>query len=154
MRLGEDMAKPYDIIIKDGLVITGSRIQKADIGIRGEKIAAVQSTLPAKEAGRIIDASGKYVMPGAIDAHVHPVYEDDIGGASVTAAHGGVTTLIHYAYAKPGMKLIDTIQQFKDEGVKKSFVALNLPVVAAGAPGDDLVPRAVDLCASQGLHES
>jgi len=146
MRLGEDMAKPYDIIIKDGLVITGSRIQKADIGIRGEKIAAVQSTLPAKEAGRIIDASGKYVMPGVIDAHVHPVYEDDIGGASVTAAHGGITTLIHYAYAKPGMKLIDTIQQFKDEGVKKSY----LDFAIHGALFDPAnqaaeIPRAFDL---------
>jgi dihydropyrimidinase len=146
MRLGEDMAKLYDIIIKDGLVVTGSKIEKANIGIRGEKIVAVQSTLLAKEAGRIIDASGKYVMPGAIDAHVHPVYEDDIEGASVTAAHGGITTLIHYAYAKPGTKLVDTIQQFKDDGAKKSY----LDFAIHGALFDPAnqateIPRAFDL---------
>lgn len=146
MRLGEDMAKPYDIIIKDGLVITGSRIQKADIGIRGEKIAAVQSTLPAKEAGRIIDASGKYVMPGEIDAHVHPVYEDDIGGASVTAAHGGVTTLIHYAYAKPGMKLIDTIKKYLEEGSRNSFLDFGIHG-ALFEPSSQIaeIPKAFDL---------
>jgi dihydropyrimidinase len=113
------MAK-YDILIKDGLVVTGSRIQKADVGVKGEKVTAVQPNLPVKDSGRVIDASGRYVMPGVIDVHVHPVYEDDLGGASITAAQGGTTTLIHYAYAKPGMKLVDTIKQFKDDGLAKS----------------------------------
>lgn len=114
------MAKTYDVIIKNGLVVTGTKIQKTDIGIKGEKIAAIQSSLPDKEVGRVIEASGKYVMPGVIDVHTHPVYEDDMGGLAVTAAHGGTTTLIHYAYAKPGMKLVDTLHRFKDEGLKKS----------------------------------
>jgi dihydropyrimidinase len=114
------MARAYDIIIKDGLVVTGTKIQKTDVGIRGERITAVQPTLQTKDAGRVIEASGKYVMPGVIDVHTHPVYEDDMGGLSVTAAYGGTTTLIHYAYAKPGMKLVDTIKRFKDEGMEKS----------------------------------
>jgi dihydropyrimidinase len=119
---GGDMAKSYDVVVKDGLVVTGSKIQKADIGVKGEKIAAIQLSLPTKEAGRVIDASGKYVMPGVIDVHVHPVYEDDMGGLSFTAAHGGITTLIHFAYAKPGMKLIDTIKNYQEEGLKKSYL--------------------------------
>jgi len=114
------MGKTFDLIIKDGLVVSGSNIQKADVGIKGEKIAAIKPGLPAKDAGQVIEASAKYVIPGVIDVHTHPVYEDDMGGLSVTAAHGGTTTLIHYAYAKPGMKLIDTISKFKDEGLKKS----------------------------------
>jgi dihydropyrimidinase len=119
---GGDMAKSYDVVVKDGLVVTGSKIQKADIGVKGEKIAAIQLSLPTKEAARVIDASGKYVMPGVIDVHVHPVYEDDMGGLSFTAAHGGITTLIHFAYAKPGMKLIDTIKNYQEEGLKKSYL--------------------------------
>jgi len=115
------MAK-YDIVIKNGLVVTGSKIQKTDIGVRGERIAALQSNVSITDAGRVIDASGRYVMPGVIDVHVHPVYEDDLGGASVTAAHGGTTTLIHYAYAKPGMKLVDAINQFKDQGMSRSLL--------------------------------
>ena len=112
----------YDVLIQGGMVVTGAGIQKADVAIKGEKIIRVKPRLLQEEAGRVIDASGKYVMPGVIDVHVHPVYEDDMGGLSLTAAHGGVTTLIHFAYAKPGMKLIDTIKQYQEEGLKKSYL--------------------------------
>ena len=116
------MAEKYDVLIRKGLVITSSGVRKADVGIKGEKIVAVKPGLMEKEASRVIDASGKYVMPGVIDVHVHPVYEDDMGGLSFTAAYGGITTLIHFAYAKPGMKLIDTIKNYQEEGLKKSYL--------------------------------
>jgi dihydropyrimidinase len=103
-------------------VVTGSGTQKADIAINEEKIVAVKRGLSQEEGNRVIDASGKYVMPGVIDVHTHPVYEDDVGGLSFTAAHGGTTTLIHFAYAKPGMKLIDTIKQYQEEGCRKSYL--------------------------------
>jgi len=112
----------YDVLIQGGMVVAGAGIQKADVAIKGEKIIRVKPRLLQEEAGRVIDASGKYVMPGVIDVHVHPVYEDDMGGLSLTAAYGGVTTLIHFAYAKPGMKLIDTIKQYQEEGLKKSYL--------------------------------
>jgi dihydropyrimidinase len=116
------MEKKYDILIQKGLLVSGLGVRRADVAIRGEKIIRVETGLKKEEAGRVIDASGKYVMPGVIDVHAHPVYEDDMGGLSMTAAHGGVTTLIHFAYAKPGMKLIDTIKQFQEEGSKKSYL--------------------------------
>ena len=116
------MEKKYDILIQKGLVVSGSGIRKADVAIKGEKIVRVEPGLKKEAAERIIDGSGKYVMPGVIDGHVHPVYEDDMGGSSLTAAYGGVTTLIHFAYAKPGMKLIDTIKQYQEEGIKKSYL--------------------------------
>jgi len=54
--------------------------------------------------------------------HVHPVYLDDMGGLSVTAAHGGITTLIHFASTLPGRGLVETLQGFRDEGEAKSVV--------------------------------
>ena len=116
------MAEKYDLLIQKGIVVTGSGVRKADIGIKGEKIVAVEPRLLEKEASRAINAAGKYVMPGVIDVHVHPVYEDDLGGLSYTAAFGGTTTLVHFAYAKPGMKLIDTIKRFQEEGLQKSYL--------------------------------
>lgn len=115
------MGKTYDILIQGGSVVSGAGTFKADVAIKGDKIVQVKPGLKEK-AEKTIDASGKYVLPGVIDAHVHPVYEDDMGGLSLTAAHGGVTTLIHFAYAKPGMKLIETIKQYQEEGLKKSYL--------------------------------
>jgi dihydropyrimidinase len=116
------MRAKYDILIRGGLVVTGSGARKTDVGVKGEKIAAVEPGLSQDEGDHIIDASGKYVMPGVIDVHVHPVYEDDMGGLSYTAAYGGTTTLLHFGYAKPGMKLVDTIKKYQDEGARKSYI--------------------------------
>ncbi len=140
------MPERYDILIRKGMVVTGSGIRKADVGIRDEKIVAVRKGLPAGAAARVIDASGKYVMPGVIDVHVHPVYEDDMGGLSYTAAFGGTTTLIHYAYAKPGMKLIDTIKTYQEEGLQKSYLDFGIHGALFDAPSQiEEIPKAFEL---------
>jgi len=140
------MAKKYETIVRGGLLVSGSGIRRADIGIQGEKIAAVQASLPAEEGARIVDAAGKYVFPGIIDVHVHPVYEDNIGGLSVTAAHGGTTFLIHYAYARPGMKLLETIQIYKEDALKNSFLdfAIHGALFDAAAQVQE-IPKAFEL---------
>jgi len=116
------MAKTYDVVLKGGVVVGASGMWKADVGILGEKIISVEPGLKPEEAGRVIQASGKYILPGVIDVHTHPVYEDDMGGLSLTAAYGGTTTLVHFAYAKPGTKLIDTVKKFIAEGLQKSYL--------------------------------
>jgi len=116
----------YDLLIKGGWVITGKGIVKCDVALKGGKIVEVKKGLKSEEAKKVIDASRKYVFPGIIDVHVHPVYEDDMGGVSYTAAFGGTTTLIHFAYAKPGMKLIETIEKYKEDGLKQSYLDFGL----------------------------
>ena len=140
------MPEKYDILIHKGLVVAGSGIRKADVGIKGEKIAAVKPGLSQEVAGQVIDASGKYVMPGVIDVHVHPVYEDDMGGLSLTAAHGGTTTLIHFAYAKPGMKLVDTIKKYQEEGLQKSYLDFGIHGTLFDPSSQiEEIPKAFDL---------
>ena len=145
-RQEKEWPRHYDILIRKGLVVTGSGVRKADVGIKEEKIVAVERGLSQDEAGRVIDASGKYVMPGVIDVHVHPVYEDDMGGLSFTAAHGGITTLIHFAYAKPGMKLIDTIKNYQEEGLKKSYLDFGIHGTLFDPSSQiEEIPKAFDL---------
>ena len=140
------MTPRYDVLIRGGLVISGSGIHRSDVGIKNEKITAVAPEIPPTEAGRVMDASGKYVMPGVIDVHVHPVYEDSIGGLSFSAAHGGTTFLIHYAYARPGMKLLDTIRNFKEDALKNSYLdfAIHGAVFDAASQVRE-IPKAFDL---------
>jgi dihydropyrimidinase len=140
------MTKIYDFLIKGGVVVGGSGMRKADVGILGERIISVELELKSEDAVRSIDASGKYVLPGVIDVHTHPVYEDDMGGLSLTAAYGGTTTLIHFAYAKPGMKLLDTVKQFIEEGLRKSYLDFGIHGALFDAASQiEEIPRTFDV---------
>jgi dihydropyrimidinase len=112
----------FDILVRGGLVVTGSDIAQADVGIKGEKITAVSPGLDDDQAQKVINADGKYVFPGLFDVHTHPVYTDDMGELSRVAAYGGITTLIHYAYVKPGQEVLPTLKIFREEGLSKSVL--------------------------------
>jgi dihydropyrimidinase len=139
------MVKRYDMVIQGGLLVNGSGIRRADVGIEGELIVSIAPEIPQIEARHCINASGKYVMPGAIDVHVHPIYEDDLRQTAVTAAHGGITTLIHFAYAKPGDKLVEIIAKFKEEGERLSCLdfGIHLGILDPDSQIDD-IPEAVN----------
>ncbi len=111
----------YDVVIHGGLVVYPEKTMRADVGIQGSVIEIISSDTPLK-GKREIDAEGCYVLPGLIDPHTHPVYLDDLGGLAGTAACGGVTTAIHYAYAKPGQSLVEIIRQWKEEGTANSCI--------------------------------
>lgn len=102
------------IIVRGGSVVTANGVQPSDIAIDDGKISAVGRDLDL-QSDKTIDATGLLVFPGIIDVHTHPVYLDDLASLPVTAAHGGVTTVIHFAYAKPGEGLMDTIHHFQEE---------------------------------------
>jgi len=87
------MIENVDLLIKGGTLVTGQGIQHGDLAVRGETIAAIGQDLPTEGCQRVIDATGKYVFPGIIDVHVHPVYLDDVEASSRVAAYGGTTTL-------------------------------------------------------------
>lgn len=123
--------EPFDTLIRNGQIVANGALTRADIGIRGEKIVAVMPNDPARTtnaphplppASRVIDASNRYIFPGMIDAHVHPIYLDDKYDTSVSAAFGGVTTMIHYAYVKPGQSLVPTLESFRDDGLINSLL--------------------------------
>ncbi len=96
---------PYDTIITGGKVVSPTSIQQVDVAIQGEKIAAVGKGLAKKPGGaNVIDAAGRYVIPGVIDVHVHlelpccgTVSADDYDSGTKAAARGGVTTVIDFA---------------------------------------------------------
>ena len=122
------MAEGFDFLIRGGTVVTGAGLSRADVAVCGETVVAVAPDLPADSSAQVIDATGKLVLPGAIDVHTHPVYLDNLYHTSLAAAFGGTTTLIHYAYARPGMKVVDAICKFRDDGLQTSLVDFGLHV--------------------------
>jgi D-hydantoinase len=114
-----------ELIIKNGTIITATDRYIADIGIKDGKIHAIASKLENKNA-EVIDATNRYVMPGAIDAHVHFqtqvgafVSADNYESGSRAAACGGVTTVIDFAVQQKGQGLtedvIARINEFKKQ---------------------------------------
>ncbi len=120
------MAKSYDILFKGGLVVTGKGIVKADVGVLGEKIAAITADLPVEEGKRVVDVTGKYVFPGIVDVHVHPVYLDNVEDSSRVAAYGGTTTLLHFAYAHKGESLVEQVEKMLQDGKQHSLLDFSL----------------------------
>ncbi len=85
-----------------GTLITAQGRQQADLRIEGESIAAVGEDLPA-EGAQLIDVSGKLILPGGIDPHVHlnlPMFDtvssDDHYTGHKAAAFGGTTTVMDF----------------------------------------------------------
>ncbi len=113
------------ILVAGGTLVDEGRRELADVLVRGDAVERVGAGLEVK-ADRVVDATGCYVFPGAIDVHTHPVYVDDLETLPITAAHGGVTTMIHYAYAKPGTGLIEAIRNFREEGERVSLLDFGL----------------------------
>ncbi len=115
-----------DIIVANGMVVSSSSIEQKAVVIKASKVLGTPENAAAYEANRVIDANGKFVLPGIIDAHFHPVYADRIDTLSKAAATGGITTLIPYVGAVAawgqGGDLVDSVKSFIEEGESSSIL--------------------------------
>ncbi|OLS19795.1 MAG: D-hydantoinase [Candidatus Heimdallarchaeota archaeon LC_3] len=120
-----------DTIIKGGTIVTANDQFVADLGIKDGKIVTIGTDLGS--ASEIIDASGKFVMPGMIDAHVHfqfpfggTVSSDSFETGTRSAAAGGVTTVVDFAIQKSGENLKEVIAARKAEADGNVYVDYSL----------------------------
>lgn len=105
-----------EMVIKNGTVINAHSDYKADVRIVNGKIAEVGTKLSTATAGEVIDATGLYVLPGAIDAHTHlemkmgKTYSaDSYETGTRAAACGGVTTVFDYTLQENGKSMLEEI---------------------------------------------
>ncbi|MBX3031224.1 MAG: dihydroorotase family protein [Chloroflexi bacterium] len=87
----------FDLVIRGGTVVSPEGRVAADVAITDGRIAAVVTPGTELQASRTIDATGRHLLPGAIDVHSHhrePGYthKEDIVTATAACAAGGVTT--------------------------------------------------------------
>ena len=138
------MAKSkVDTIVHGGLVVSSTSAAEAAVAITGEKIAAVGPLETMPGADSYVDATGKYVFPGAIDCHTHLRAPDDWRQGPIAAAHAGLTTIIPfgiYQGARQGT-LAEVIQREIEEASSQSvvdfgihFILENDPTTTEGLP--------------------
>jgi len=109
-----------DLLIKNGIVINADGRYEADVAVCGGKVIKVGLGLVPEAGMRVVDASGLFVLPGAIDVHTHfelPFGDissaDDFFTGTRAAACGGVTTVIDFVSPGKGDGLIDAFNKRK-----------------------------------------
>jgi dihydroorotase-like cyclic amidohydrolase/DNA-binding XRE family transcriptional regulator len=107
----------YDVILKNGTLVTPSESFKADIAVKNGKIARTGKLENDDTADDVYDAAGKHILPGIIDAHVHfrdpgLCEKEDFESGSMAAAFGGVTTIADMPNVLP---VTSTVRRFDEK---------------------------------------
>jgi dihydropyrimidinase len=129
----------FDTIIRGGTIATEADTFACDIGIRGEKIAALGDDLG--EAGEIVDATGRLVLPGGIDSHVHVaqpsapgiVMADDFESGTRAAAFGGNTMILPFAMQQRGESLRQVVKDYHAKADGRCYVDVSFHLIIADA---------------------
>ncbi len=106
-----------DLIIKNGTIVSPTATFKADVCVDNGKIVAITADV-GTNADKVVDASGKMVLPGAIDAHTHlampfggTISSDDYYAGTRAAACGGTTTVFDFILQDFGETMVDAIKR-------------------------------------------
>jgi dihydropyrimidinase len=141
------------ILIKNGRIITATDDYFADVFIEGETIRQIGVDL-AVQADRVIDAAGKYVIPGGIDAHTHmdmpfggTTSADDFSSGTIAAAHGGTTTIIDFAIQTKGRSMLEGLDIWHEKASGKATIDYSFHMIVTDLPDERLteMDRLADL---------
>lgn len=130
---------PYDTIIRGGTVVTATDTFEADIAISGGIIAAIGRDLG--DAREVVDATGRLVMPGGIDSHVHLsqpsgpgiTMADDFASGTRSAAFGGNTMVLPFAMQQKGESLREVVKQYHAKADGHCYVDVSFHLIIADA---------------------
>ncbi len=136
------MKRGVDTIVRGGQVVTASDVVETSVAITGDTIVAIGPEALLPGADRVIDAHGKYVLPGLIDCHLHvgPEY-DDWTTAPRAAARTGLTTLLPFVIYDEGETLPRAFARLREEAEARSvldfgfhFILNHEPAILDGIP--------------------
>ena len=113
-----------DLVVRGGTVVTEERQRQADVGIRDGRVASIHDRNggePSRLTGAAeIDATGRLLLPGGVDPHVHlhmegldpgePAWVDDYTSGSQAALAGGITSLGNMSYVLPWESIADRVR--------------------------------------------
>src|ERR1700759_1844418 len=150
-------------LISGGTMVTASGTLDADVLVAGEKIAAVfaRDVTPTGEAApaadQVIDATGRYVLPGGIDVHTH--MEMPFGGTfsadtfetgTRAAAWGGTTTIIDFAVQAKGTSLLATLDKWHAKADGNCSIDYGFHMIVSDV--NDTTLKEMDACIEAGVN--
>ena len=135
----------FDMIIKNGTVVTATDTYIADVAIASGKVSAIGASIPAENASQIIAATGKLVLPGGIDVHTHldmpfggTTSADDFETGTRAAAFGGTTTLIDFAIQYKGQQLRQAFDTWMSKAASKAVCDYAFHCIVTDVSGGQL----------------
>lgn len=136
--------------MKDIVLIKGGRIldpknnidMVGDILVEGDRVAEVSENIE-RNADRVIDAKGMYVMPGLIDLHVHLrdpglTEKETVETGCAAAINGGFTTIFAMPNTKPVADNPDIIKDVQERGAKTGITVYQVGAITKGQKGEEL----------------
>ena len=113
------------VVIRGGTIVNAGERFEADVKVEGRTITGIGSDLRTSTGDTMIDAQGRYVLPGFIDPHVHmelpfmaTVSIDDFETGTASGIAGGTTSIIDFCIPAPGTSLIDGLATWKQRAAK------------------------------------
>lgn len=145
----------FDLVVKGGTIATASDIFKADIAIRGGKIVQIGEQLDG--GAQTIDASGKYVLPGGIDSHVHIsqpsgdgiVMADDFESGTRSALFGGNTTIMPFCLQEKDRPMREALSAYHKLAEGNCYTDVSFHLIVSD-PTDSLLGQELPALAADG----
>lgn len=146
------------MLIKNGKVVNDDDIVEQDVFIEDGIIKQLGRNLIIPGGTRVIDARGKYIIPGGIDPHTHFEFEfmgtqtvDDFYQGTKAAIAGGTTMIIDFAIAKQNESLLNAYYSYRQKADEKVCCDYGLHV-AVTSWNDRVKQDMASLCAEHGVN--
>jgi dihydropyrimidinase len=145
------------LLIKGGRVVTAVDDYLGDVLVEGSTIAAIfaHGAMPSIDAP-ILDATGKLVIPGGIDAHTHldmpfggTTSADDFETGTIAAAHGGTTSIVDFAIQSKGQALREARDAWMKKAEGKAAIDYGFHMIITDLP--DAVEKEMDVMVREGV---
>ncbi|WP_067334229.1 dihydropyrimidinase [Stappia indica] len=145
----------FDLIVRGGTIATASDVFRADIGIRNGRIAQIGEALTGD--CEVIDASGKYVLPGGVDSHVHVsqpsgegiVMADDFESGTLSALFGGNTTIMPFCLQEKGRPMREALTAYHKLAEGNCYTDVSFHLIVSD-PTDSLLGQELPALAADG----
>src|SRR5438128_2225765 len=142
-------------LIKNGTIVTASDQYKGDVLVDDEKIAIIGTTLDM-DADHVMDAAGKYVLPGGIDVHTHldmpfggTTSADDFESGTTAAAFGGTTAIVDFAIQYHGQTLHHAWETWMQKAEAKAVIDYGFHMIITDL--NDQTEQEMDALVRQGV---